>query len=370
MSLPPSSGIPTLSFASPGRAEALLNDNDSDSLVSGAFGRQVAIQPLESAKLTEEEEISLRPGRAISKDKDTTVWTVTVIDSASELKKLEPLVIKEMKSRDPYEDEKTDEEIAIHLSLDHENIAKAIGYFTSSQSKSLLMKRYQRTLKTILHNPNPYGDANDRIKMIHDIFSGLNYLHEKNIIHADLSQKNILQDENGRMIIADFGLSTRVADARNVEEGEFLYLAPEISAPQCKPLSKEADCFAVGGVALAIVISQIVNNLWARTDSKLNNGAFRSSFSNYFQQLPKKASADKDNREVMLTALFSDAKNLIERHGSKIADSDRELLTDTITHVVFPLLRQSPDARINIQEAIEGLNGVLGSWVSGSQPEY
>ena len=36
---------------------------------------------------------------------------------------------------------------------------------------------------------------------------GLNFIHSANLMHRDINPSNLLQDEEGRIIICDFGLS-------------------------------------------------------------------------------------------------------------------------------------------------------------------
>ncbi|CAB5096291.1 unnamed protein product [Rhizophagus irregularis] len=55
-----------------------------------------------------------------------------------------------------------------------------------------------------------------------DITSGLNFLHSKEIIHRDLHSKNILVN-NGRLLIADFGLSKKLAEVSTNSIGVLLW---------------------------------------------------------------------------------------------------------------------------------------------------
>ncbi|XP_006463731.1 hypothetical protein AGABI2DRAFT_208652 [Agaricus bisporus var. bisporus H97] len=57
------------------------------------------------------------------------------------------------------------------------------------------------------HNPDV-----SRLPLIHDIASGLQYLHSLNVVHGDIKGNNILVTPNGRACLADFGLSTLLGD--------------------------------------------------------------------------------------------------------------------------------------------------------------
>ncbi|GLE06222.1 hypothetical protein PINS_up015464 [Pythium insidiosum] len=89
---------------------------------------------------------------------------------------------------------------------------------------------------------------------LHDVLSGLQFLHRHGIAHRDISLENILV-RDGRAVIADFGLSI----TRNVSEGETTattfqcndvvgknyYMAPEVVAQAMYDPTK-ADIWSVG----------------------------------------------------------------------------------------------------------------------------
>ncbi|KXS12692.1 kinase-like protein, partial [Gonapodya prolifera JEL478] len=56
-----------------------------------------------------------------------------------------------------------------------------------------------------------FQDATERHKMtlslLRDIAEGMEYLHSRNVVHADLKPEQILVDRNGRAVVTDFGFS-------------------------------------------------------------------------------------------------------------------------------------------------------------------
>ncbi|KAF9444678.1 kinase-like protein [Macrolepiota fuliginosa MF-IS2] len=100
------------------------------------------------------------------------------------------------------------EEASLWGQLRHPNIVPFYGIFhlkdLGSQQiclvspwmeKGTVIQYLEANLNTIQHK-------------LYDIACGLQYLHEKRIVHADLKGDNILINDSGRACITDFGLST------------------------------------------------------------------------------------------------------------------------------------------------------------------
>lgn len=96
-------------------------------------------------------------------------------------------------------------------------------------------------------------------KLIHDVASGLAYLHSRDIIHQDISPDNILIDDYKNYLITDFGISNRARStlrksviASNINGGKSAYMGPERFSRQPTPI-KASDVWSFGAMVYEVV---------------------------------------------------------------------------------------------------------------------
>ncbi|KAG6877903.1 hypothetical protein C0992_009096 [Termitomyces sp. T32_za158] len=101
--------------------------------------------------------------------------------------------------------------------------------------------------------------ANHNGKVIRDVASGMQYLHENGVVHGDLKSLNILVTDSQRACLADFGLSyvTDITGLRgqpfssnHAEGGTAGFEAPELLDPddESSRRTKASDVYAFGMV--------------------------------------------------------------------------------------------------------------------------
>ena len=70
------------------------------------------------------------------------------------------------------------------------------------------------SVTSVLRN---YGAFEEQLvrNWVRQILLGLNYLHERDIIHRDIKGANILVDNKGGIKISDFGISKKIDDSES-----------------------------------------------------------------------------------------------------------------------------------------------------------
>ncbi|KAG6825891.1 hypothetical protein H0H92_001972 [Tricholoma furcatifolium] len=88
-----------------------------------------------------------------------------------------------------------------------------------------------------------------RVHLFYDVALGVQYLHERSIVHGDLKSANILVSDSGRALIGDFGLASILPSSG----GTVMYQAPEIFEEEGYN-TKETDIYALGCLGYEIFV--------------------------------------------------------------------------------------------------------------------
>lgn len=100
-------------------------------------------------------------------------------------------------------------------------------------------------------------------KLIHDVASGLAYLHQHDIIHQDIKPDNILLDDQGNYLITDFGISAKArttlqksAVGGTLTAGTMSYMGPERFSKQPAP-TKASDIWSLGAMIFEMLTGSL-----------------------------------------------------------------------------------------------------------------
>jgi len=152
--------------------------------------------------------------------------------------------------------EKMKSEISIQGSLNHPNILKSYASFEDSTNYYIVTELCPGNSVRDLVRKNGHLSEEECMKILIDVLEGLSYLHANKIIHRDLKLENFLIGKDGKVKIADFGLSAKLGyddEKKFTLCGTPNYLSPEILSSSSKGHSYEVDIWAIGVCAYAML---------------------------------------------------------------------------------------------------------------------
>ena len=121
------------------------------------------------------------------------------------------VVIKQINLLDEQSKKKIKDEEMILSDLEHPNIIKYYDYIFEKKGNN--------------NNENKAFEENKIIDWFIEICEGINYIHNKKIIHRDLKLNNIFLTKDNHIKIGDYGISNILF---NKSQSTSFYLSPEI----------------------------------------------------------------------------------------------------------------------------------------------
>jgi CRP-like cAMP-binding protein len=137
--------------------------------------------------------------------------------------------------------------------LNHDNIVKVFDIEDRYRTIFIIMERLAgQTLRAVLDQVG-FLPVMDALNIVIQVCRGLNYAHERMIVHQDINPSNIFLLPDGKVKILDFGLAC-ACGSENMLTGTPQYMSPE--QVECLPVDERADIFALGMVAFEMVCGQ------------------------------------------------------------------------------------------------------------------
>ena len=121
--------------------------------------------------------------------------------------------------------------IQILKSLDHPNIIKALNAFTyvddeTGETYTVLEMDWLdgMDLEKFVKEKTPNGILPDSVKKIcYQVIEGLQYAHDKHILHLDIKPNNLFRTKDGYIKIIDFGIAKIIGENADIVEGAEMY---------------------------------------------------------------------------------------------------------------------------------------------------
>ena len=139
-------------------------------------------------------------------------------------------------------------EAKLAAGLDHSGIIDIYDFGSSDDFDYIIMPFIEgETIESRIKKQGPMDPAESTAMMI-EIADALHYAHSRNVIHRDIKPSNIMIDRQGKIVIADFGISKMMGDtdltAPNTVLGSPKYMSPEQIKGQ--EVDARSDLYSLG----------------------------------------------------------------------------------------------------------------------------
>ncbi|GAB2224018.1 hypothetical protein Drorol1_Dr00004764 [Drosera rotundifolia] len=146
-----------------------------------------------------------------------------------------------------------EQEIDLLSQFEHENIVRYLG--TDKDDSSLYIFLELITQGSLVSLYKRYNLRDSQVSAYtRQILYGLQYLHDRRVVHRDIKCANILVAANGTVKLADFGLAkaTKLNDLKSCKGTPF-WMAPEVVNQKNKGYGHLADIWSVGCTVLEML---------------------------------------------------------------------------------------------------------------------
>ncbi len=198
------------------------------------------------------------------------------------------------------------QEIIVHSSLQHRNIVHyhdscfkpprcyIATEFIDGWSGSEFIKRSREVPPLVA------------VAIVFQILQGLDHLHVRDFMHYDLSAGNFLVERSGRIVLTDFGLSSKYEDHKNYLIGTPGYYSPEHI--NSSALGYASDTYCVG-----LILYELINGQRAVTAGK-----DRNLLSSLMKRITFDIPCSDDKMRQLLTKMLKKALSfeIPKRYGS------------------------------------------------------
>jgi serine/threonine protein kinase len=196
-----------------------------ETLGEGSFGKVILAKKIDVTNQEDSKEFAIKISKGFRKFSKKVDQRNGSEDKNKEEEKRKELNFVELR------------ELYIMKKIKHQNVINLLDFNLNRKDKELcILMEYLHTdlgkfFQENRQNPNVMNE--DFLKNISfQILSGLNYLHENNIIHRDIKLENILYDSRNNIVkIGDFGLSRQFDyDLSTIytDVGTYPYKPPEL----------------------------------------------------------------------------------------------------------------------------------------------
>src|SRR6185503_7427951 len=156
--------------------------------------------------------------------------------------------------------------------IQHNNVVRVLGIEAHGDRVGLCMEFVRgKTLADVVRGQGRLSAA-EAVLIGEDLCRALSAVHRAGFIHRDVKAKNVMRDDNGRIVLMDFGTGRSAgALTKNDRAGTPLYMAPEVIEEGQQ--SVRSDVYSLGVLLYYLVTGDYPVN--ARTIDELREAHAR-----------------------------------------------------------------------------------------------
>ncbi|XP_078036985.1 uncharacterized protein LOC144470057 [Augochlora pura] len=152
-------------------------------------------------------------------------------------------------------------EIALLKKLDHPNVVKLVEVLDDPDEDNLYLvfELVQRGEIIQIPTEKPLDEETAR-RHFRDVVMGVEYLHYQRIVHRDIKPSNLLVDSDGRIKIADLGVSAELRASGELLSGPAgtpAFAAPETTTPGAHYSGTLCDVWSMGVTLYSLVTGRV-----------------------------------------------------------------------------------------------------------------
>jgi serine/threonine protein kinase len=153
------------------------------------------------------------------------------------------------------------QEFQLASALDHPNIVRALHHGSSAGTHYLVMELVPGEslgARVERDGPLPEGEA---VRLIAQACEGMTYAHSRGMIHRDIKPDNLLVTPDGRLKLADLGLSKQLDAAADLTRTGRGLGTPHFMAPEqfrnAKNANASCDVYSLGATLYQLVTGEL-----------------------------------------------------------------------------------------------------------------
>ena len=143
--------------------------------------------------------------------------------------------------------------------LNHPNVLAMYDYSDADAKTAFIANELIAgpSLRTVLDRNAAGLETMDALGIARDIALALEHAHSRDVVHRDVKPENIFCTNDGRVLLADFGLAkslSSVTEHQTTLHGSLAYMAPEQFSG--KPANPRSDVYALGVVLFEMLTGE------------------------------------------------------------------------------------------------------------------